>query len=142
MTQIMTDTVTSLDEANLNKFAASDGTVDQATWGGRIRHTGAAWEMVASQGQSVTQAALISLTWVGGSNRLEVDHSACTNPFTGVVSVVVSPAATADNNYIPKAVGLSTDVWFVKFYASTAGDTVITTEGTRMDFCFQVTGPI
>ena len=141
MTKNFEDGVTPRNEANYNKFAMSDGTVAQADWGGRIRYTGAAWEMVANQGQSVAQAALIVLTWVGGSNRLEVDHSACTNPFTGVVSPVVSPAATANNNYAVKAVGLSADVWFVKFYDNVT-DALITAIDTRMDFCFHVTGPI
>ena len=141
MTKIMTDASTPLNEANLNKFAASDGTTQEATWGGRLTFGGVSWSMQAAQGQGNGQSALITLTWVGGSNRLEIDHSACTNPFTGTVTVVVSPAATADNNYNVKAVGLNTNVWFVKFYDNVT-DALITTEDTRMDVCFQVTGPI
>ena len=141
MTKIMTDASTPLNQANLNKFAASDGTVQNATWGGRLTYNGAAWVMQAAQGQGVGQSGLITLTWAGASNRLEVDYSGCTNPFTGTVTVVASPAATADNNYSVKAVGLNSTTWFAKFYDNVT-DALITTEDTRMDFCFQATGQV
>jgi hypothetical protein len=140
MTKIFTDSVTTLAEANLNKLGAGDGSTSYqlASWGLRIRYTGAVWEAVALEG-ATAQIPLVALVWTGASNRLEISTAACTNLFVAgqiplaFVDPLEDTTGAASTFYEPRAIVISNTLTYVRFYDH-GGATLQTVQGTNMNF--------
>jgi len=123
--KMFTDGTTGLAEAALNKaIQAGEGTVQTKMWCGRVRYTGAVWEVHAT----TFSAGITSVAW-------SVDHINITlSGFTQAPCVVVSPTLGA-TRYRPEAIAASSTQVQVQF--KNAGDTVQTVQGTDMD-CYLI----
>lgn len=144
MAKIFTNSSTTLAEANLNKLLAADGTVGSnsaghASWGLRIRYTGAAWEAVANTG-SENQIALVGIAW--DTDHLEIDISSCSNVFNASTYpvCVVSQTYGVTTPYVIRAYAYADDMIYVDF-TDMAG-AAVTVEATSMDFSLILFGEL
>jgi hypothetical protein len=133
MTKPWVDGSTGMTAGNMNRMMyGGDGSLVLMVLAYRIYYTGAAWAVDSTRGMYDDTG--VSLSWSGGSNRLEITISSLPGrDFSQKPAVVVSATnGGATANYVPTATSNSATVTYVQFYDYAAA--LKTTESTQMDF--------
>ena len=124
--KVTTDGTTEFEEAAMNKYicAGEANKVQVKMWWGRVRYTGAAWEVSSSY----DSAGLTSGALAWSTNQLQMTLSGFSN-----IPIIVATPEAVDTNLNVKAHCASTTQAVVRFYNIDTG-ALISTEATTMEF--------